>query len=273
LSHDRADPTFDLVHRIGRKLPSGGTACDKPQAKCLVRAERTRNDAGCLSNVSDFGEVDARHFATESVDLAGFIKLTILKGVTSIQVCLAQAVGSGQDFRTSRPGRWEKRMFKHVLVPTDGSTLSDAAIQMAVTLATESGAKITGLHVIPEFHVLAYGTEMIADTEDRVIQVTRQHADNYLLAVTKAATQAGVECDTVTRNHAHPYEAIISVAAQRSCDLIVMASHGRGGMRALLLGSETLKVLTHCRIPVLVVREPTQTDAGHVVESSRQPSE
>ncbi|WP_434112425.1 universal stress protein [Paraburkholderia caffeinilytica] len=158
-------------------------------------------------------------------------------------------------------------MFKHLLVPTDGSALSDAAIQMAVKLATESGAKVTGLHVIPEFHVLAYGTEMIADTEDQFIQVTRQHADNYLLVVTKAATQAAVECDTVIRNHAHPYEAIINVAAQRNCDLIVMASHGRGGMRALLLGSETQKVLTHCQIPVLVVRETTQTGASHSVES------
>jgi nucleotide-binding universal stress UspA family protein len=222
---------------------------------------------------NDFGGVSARHVAKESVCLPGFVKLTILKAVTLIQVCQAQAAGIGKDFMTSRPGRGEKRMFKHLLVPTDGSALSDAAIQMAVTLATESGAKVTGLHVIPEFHVLAYGTEMIADTEDQFIQVTRQHADNYLLVVTKAATQAGVECDTVTRNHAHPYEAIISVAAQRSCDLIVMASHGRGGMRALLLGSETLKVLTHCRIPVLVVREPTQTGAGRVVESSRQPTE
>jgi nucleotide-binding universal stress UspA family protein len=150
-------------------------------------------------------------------------------------------------------------MFKHLLVPTDGSALSDAAVRMAVTLARESGAKVTALHVIPEFHVLAYGTEMLADTEDRFIQVTRQHAENYLAEVTKAATQVGVECDTVSRNHAHPYEVIISVAEQRGCDLIVMASHGRGGMRALLLGSETQKVLTHSAIPVLVVRQTTQT--------------
>lgn len=140
-------------------------------------------------------------------------------------------------------------MFKHLLVPTDGSALSEAAIQMAVTLASESGARVTGLHVIPEFHVLAYGAEVIADTEDQFIQAAR-------VVLTKAATQAGVECDTFTRNRAHPYEAIISVAAQRKCDLIVMASHGRGGMRAVLLGSETQKVLTHCQIPVLVVREP-----------------
>ncbi|MFP3564623.1 universal stress protein [Paraburkholderia sp. SIMBA_030] len=158
-------------------------------------------------------------------------------------------------------------MFKHLLVPTDGSALSDAAIQMAVTLASESGATVTGLHVIPEFHVLAYGPEMLADTEEQFIQVTRQHADAYLAAVTKAATRAGVECDTVARNHDQPYEAIVSVAAQRNCDLIVMASHGRGGMRALLLGSETQKVLTHSQIPVLVVRPSTQTGVGQGVES------
>jgi len=147
-------------------------------------------------------------------------------------------------------------MFKHLLVPTDGSTLSEAAIQMTVTLAAESGAKVTGLHVIPEFHVLAYGTEMIADNEDRIIQTARQRAEDYLRAIKNAAVQAGVECDTVSESRAHPYEAIISVAAQQNCDLIVMASHGRSGMRAFLLGSETQKVLTHSSIPVLIVRQP-----------------
>lgn len=145
-------------------------------------------------------------------------------------------------------------MFKHLLVSTDGSALSEAAIQMAVTFAKESGAKVTGLHVIPEFHVLAYGTEMIADEEERVIQSARQRADEYLAVFAKAAAQAGVECATVATSHAHPYEAIIHVATERKCDLIVMASHGRRGMRSLLLGSETQKVLTHSRIPVLVVR-------------------
>ena len=95
-------------------------------------------------------------------------------------------------------------MFKHLLVPTDGSALSEAAIQMAVTLARESGAKVTGLHVIPEFHVLAYGAEVIADTEDQFIQAARQHADDYLMVVTKAATQAGVECDTVHQEPRSP---------------------------------------------------------------------
>ncbi|WP_341316784.1 universal stress protein [Paraburkholderia sp. IMGN_8] len=153
-------------------------------------------------------------------------------------------------------------MFKHLLVPTDGSALSEAAIHMTVTLAAESGARVTGLHVIPEFHVLAYGTEMIADNEERVIQAARQRADDYLAVITRAAAQAGVACDTVAMNRAHPYEAIISVAEQRNCDLVVMASHGRSGMRAFLLGSETQKVLTHSQIPVLVVRQSTKTGHG-----------
>jgi nucleotide-binding universal stress UspA family protein len=123
----------------------------------------------------------------------------------------------------------------------------------------ESGAKVTGLHVIPEFHVLAYGTEMIADNEDRIIQAARQRADDYLEVIKKAAAQAGVECNIVATSRAHPYEAIISVAAEQNCDLIVMASHGRSGMRAFLLGSETQKVLTHSQIPVLVVRQSTPT--------------
>ncbi|MBC8752869.1 MULTISPECIES: universal stress protein [Paraburkholderia] len=158
-------------------------------------------------------------------------------------------------------------MFKHLLVPTDGSALSEAAIQMAVILASESGAKVTGLHVMPEFHVFAYGTEMLADTEEQFIRVNQQHADDFLAAVTRAAAQVGVECETVAATRAHPYEAIISTAAQRNCDLIVMASHGRSGVRALLIGSETQKVLTHSAIPVLVVRQSTQTGVGREVES------
>lgn len=169
---------------------------------------------------------------------------------------LAQAVAPKQDVDSNGFRRGEIHMFKHLLVPTDGSALSKAAIQLAVKLAAESGAKVTGLHVIPEFRVLAYGTEMIADNEDRVIQAARHHADDYLAVITKAAAQAGVECNTVATNRAHPYDAIISVADEQECDLIVMASHGRSGMRALLLGSETQKVLTHSQIPVLVVRQP-----------------
>jgi nucleotide-binding universal stress UspA family protein len=145
-------------------------------------------------------------------------------------------------------------MFKHLLVPTDGSALSEAAIQMAMRLASESGARVTGIHVMREFHVFAYQADMLADTEEQYIRGAQKHANDYLTVITNAAGQAGVECDTVATSRAHPYEAIINIAAERDCDLIVMASHGRSGVRALLIGSETQKVLTHSAIPVLVVR-------------------
>ncbi|KAB0633976.1 universal stress protein [Burkholderia stagnalis] len=145
-------------------------------------------------------------------------------------------------------------MFKHLLVPTDGSDLSVAAIQMAVALAKEHQAAVTAVHVMPEFHVLTYESEMLGDSKERFIQVVRQHAEAYLATVSVAAAEAGVACETVAVTHDRPYEAIINIAAQRGCDLVVMASHGRSGVRGLLIGSETQKVLTHCSIPVLVVR-------------------
>lgn len=157
-------------------------------------------------------------------------------------------------------------MFKHLLVPTDGSALSERAIQMAVALARESEARLTVLHVIPEFHVFAYGPEMLPDTEKRFLEVARQHANDYLGSATQAAAEAGVECETVATTQAHPYEAIVSVAKQRNCDLIVMASHGRSGLRARLIGSETQKVLTHSNIPVLVV-QPSASAAKHEEKS------
>jgi nucleotide-binding universal stress UspA family protein len=150
-------------------------------------------------------------------------------------------------------------MFKHLLVPTDGSALSEVAVQMAVTLAAENDASLTGLYVMPEFHVLSYGTEMLADTEEKFVQVSKERAETFLVAVTKAASQASVTCETIATTCAHPYEAIISTAIERHCDLIVMASHGRSGVRGLLIGSETQKVLTHSVIPVLVVRQSTHT--------------
>ncbi|KVK80974.1 hypothetical protein WS90_16830 [Burkholderia cepacia] len=147
-------------------------------------------------------------------------------------------------------------MFTHLLTPTDGSALSDAAIRMAVALASEHNAKLTVLHVVPEFHMFTTDAEMLGDTKERFQYVAQQHAESYLAAATATARNAGLECETVSVIRAHPHEAIIEVATQHSCDLIVMASHGRSGVRALLIGSETQKVLTHSNIPVLVVRPP-----------------
>jgi nucleotide-binding universal stress UspA family protein len=145
-------------------------------------------------------------------------------------------------------------MFKHLLVPTDGSALSEEAIRMAVGLAREFGAQITGIHVIPEFHLLTYGTEILADTRAEYAQHARHHAERYLAFIERAATDAAVLSDTTWVTSDHPYQAIINTAQERHCDLIVMASHGRRGVEGLLIGSETQKVLIHSRIPVLVYR-------------------
>lgn len=145
-------------------------------------------------------------------------------------------------------------MFKHVLLPTDGSQLSGDAIRMGVQLAKAVNAKVTGFYVMPEFHVFTYKTEMLEDTKMEFAKDSRAHASQYLGVVEAAAKAAGVTCEVASTTHDHPYEAIITAAKQRGCDLIVMASHGRRGMQGILLGSETQKVLTHSQIPVLVSR-------------------
>ncbi|MGT2510305.1 universal stress protein [Cupriavidus basilensis] len=145
-------------------------------------------------------------------------------------------------------------MFKHLLVPTDGSQLSEAAVRMAVTVARDFRAKVTGFHVIPEFRVFTHRIEMLEDTQERFAQMAEHHAEQYLGVIAQAAKEAGVECETVCVTGDHPYEAIIRAVEERGCDLVVMASHGRSGVQGLLIGSETQKVLTHSTIPVLVYR-------------------
>ena len=145
-------------------------------------------------------------------------------------------------------------MFKHLLLPTDGSELSEAAIRKGVRFAKESNAKVTGVSVMPEFHVLTFNTAMIEDTKKVFLAESRAQAKANLALLKKLAEEEGVTCDTEVAVSDHPYEEIIRTAEARGCDLIMMASHGRQGARAVLLGSETQKVLTHTRIPVLVYR-------------------
>lgn len=144
-------------------------------------------------------------------------------------------------------------MFKNILLPTDGSTLSEEAVQQGLQLAKITNAKVTGVHVIPQFHVLTYRTDMLEDTKEIFEKDSQAQAAKYLAAITKMAAEAGVACDTEYIVSDQPYNAIIRVAAEKGCDAIVMASHGRSGMAGLLLGSQTQKVLTHCRIPVIVI--------------------
>jgi nucleotide-binding universal stress UspA family protein len=145
-------------------------------------------------------------------------------------------------------------MFKHLLLPTDGSALSESAIFKGIEFAREIGAHVTGLHVSPRFHVLTYRTDMLEETRDAYQRDSQEHAARYLDFIARNAGEAGVACETVIEQGDHPYEAIIEVARRRGCDLIVMASHGRRGMAGLLMGSETQRVLTHAPVPVLIWR-------------------
>ena len=145
-------------------------------------------------------------------------------------------------------------MFKHLLLPTDGSPASASAAERGIQLAKGMQARVTGIYVMPEFHVMTYRAEALSDTRAQYAADSRAHADQYLSAIQGAAMKAGVTCHTVAATSDHPFEAIIRAAEELGCDLILMASHGRRGIRGLLLGSETQKVLTHSKIPVLVYR-------------------
>lgn len=146
-------------------------------------------------------------------------------------------------------------MFKNILIPTDGSEQSQRAVRTAAELAKLHGSRLTGIHVIPDYHLLiAYEGAFDPVTEERIEEEAKARAQSYLEFVKQTAASAGVPCDTVCETSDHPYEAILKAAEARHCDLIVMTSHGRKGLAAVLLGSETRKVLTHANVPVLIVR-------------------
>ena len=143
-------------------------------------------------------------------------------------------------------------MYRHILVATDGSAFSARAIRTAARLAKSLGAKLTGLHVIaayaPESGRLALSS---LPGYERVLRQEKEHA----LALVKSEARAqGVHADILSTVGGDPWRAILGTARKRKCDLIVMASHGRGGVAGVLLGSETRKVLTHTGLPVLVCR-------------------
>lgn len=145
-------------------------------------------------------------------------------------------------------------MYANVLIPTDGSELAGKAVQHGIELAKRLGAKATALTVVPPFRIFTTDPQMIEDTRAQYEADMQKHAEKTLGAVANAAQAAGVTCETVKVEHEHPYRAIIDIAELKGCDLIVMASHGRHGISALVLGSETVEVLTHSKIPVLVHR-------------------
>jgi nucleotide-binding universal stress UspA family protein len=148
-------------------------------------------------------------------------------------------------------------MFKHILVPTDGSPLSRKAIRMAVRLAKSAGARVTGVYAILPYVPMVYGegvTYAPPAAAGGYRSLLEREAKKALAVLDVEARVAGVDHAQTISPATVPWEGILNTAKRKRCDLIVMASHGRRGLAGLLLGSETNKVLTHSKIPVLVCR-------------------
>ena len=145
-------------------------------------------------------------------------------------------------------------MFKHILVATDGSQLSEKAALGAVQLAKSMSARLTAVTASTPFHVFATDAVMVTDTEEIYTAQCTSQAEKYLGVIKTAAESSGVSFEGIHVFNDHAYAAIIETANNKGCDVICMASHGRRGITALVLGSETMKVITHSKIPVVVWR-------------------
>jgi nucleotide-binding universal stress UspA family protein len=148
-------------------------------------------------------------------------------------------------------------MYRHILVPTDGSRLSRKAIATATRLAKATGARVTGAFVIRPYVPVVYGEALLyapPSSRAEYLKALKREGKKALAVLEIEARIAGVRSAGAVISNALPWEGILRAAKARKCDLIVMASHGRRGLAGLLLGSETTKVLTHSKIPVLVCR-------------------
>jgi nucleotide-binding universal stress UspA family protein len=145
-------------------------------------------------------------------------------------------------------------MFKTILVPTDGSALSENAVKQALQFAKSVNAKVVGFHSVEPYHVFAVEPEMVSDTREVYERDAALLSARHLAKLEDMARTAGVPCECISDTDDHPWQAITKAAQSKGCDLIAMASHGRRGIQGLLLGSQTAHVLTHSKIPVLVFR-------------------
>ena len=145
-------------------------------------------------------------------------------------------------------------MYKHILVATDGSELATSAARKGLALAKSLGAKVTAVTVTIPWSTIVAGEVATAIPPGDYDQRIRANAESILAAVTAAAKSEGVACTTKFKSDAQPWRAILDVAKDDGCDLIVVGSHGRSGLARLLVGSEAIKVLTHSKLPVLIHR-------------------
>jgi nucleotide-binding universal stress UspA family protein len=155
-------------------------------------------------------------------------------------------------------------MYTHILIPTDGSKLSERAVEAGVRLARALGARVTGLFVAPPATPVVFKRFVPVGyvPPDEHAEMIERAAARYLGVIERAAKAAQVPCTVLKVTSDFPADTIVQVAKQRRCDLICMASHGRGGLSALILGSEARKVLTNSPVPVLVHREAPAGGGG-----------
>ena len=145
-------------------------------------------------------------------------------------------------------------MYKHILIPTDGTELSEKAVREGIDLAQSVKARVTVFTASPPFHTFAAETAVAVESPAMYTASAEERAAARLKPGLEYAHARGVAARTQHVFAEHPYEAIIAIAAKEGCDLVCMASHGRKGIAGLLVGSETNKVLTHSKVPVLVCR-------------------
>jgi nucleotide-binding universal stress UspA family protein len=147
-------------------------------------------------------------------------------------------------------------MFKHILIPTDGSPVSAKAVKAGIAFAKESGAKVTGYHAVEPAPTRLYGEgyvadkQMIAEFERRRLAAAKKH----IRSIAREALKAGVSFEPLVKTARTPYEGIVEAAQKRKCDLILMSSHGERGLARLILGSVADKVIQLSKVPVLVYR-------------------
>ena len=147
-------------------------------------------------------------------------------------------------------------MFKHILIPTDGSPISSKAVKAGIAFAKEHGARVTGYHALEPVPAHIYGEGYVADAK-MIAEFERRNraaAKKHISAIAREAQRAGVAFDTVVQSSSRPYEGIVEAAKKRKCDLILMSSHGHRGFDRLVLGSVADKVIQRSKVPVLVYR-------------------
>ena len=140
-------------------------------------------------------------------------------------------------------------MYRHILIPTDGSELAERGVTHGLAMAKSLGAKVSVIFVVEPF------SEMTGRFQEAVAtyaELRKEQATSALERAANAAKEVGISCKTTQVENGHPHQAIIAAAEDKGCDLIVMSSHGRSGLSMLLIGSVTNKVLTHAKTPVLV---------------------